>query len=251
MGVLGKLLGGYVGMLIGGPIGAILGAVLGHAVVDRKEGRSTDQPRIKKPEDRQVVFIASIVIMAAKLCKVDGRVTRDEISTFRKVFSIPTTEIRTVAKLFDEAKKDSSGYEVYARQFYQLFGYDRELCREFVAGLVMIACADGTYLDAERHLISEIARILRLSDREFSRIEVMFAHTGSTAEEESPYEVLGVGPDATDSEIKAVHREIIRNNHPDLAMARGVPEELLEIEKRKVAAANAAYDKIKKMRKAA
>ena len=69
------------------------------------------------------------------------------------------------------------------------------------------------------------------------------------SEKRNPYAILGVSSDASDAEVKAAHRKILKDNHPDLMMARGMPEELTEIGNRKLAAANAAYDMIKERRK--
>ena len=251
MGVIGKLIGGTLGFAFGGPIGALVGAAAGHVFADRKPDRESIQPRLGSPEHRQAVFMSSVIVLAAKLCKVDGQVTRDEITTFKRVFSIPDGDTGAVGSLFNLAKEDPAGHEIYARQVHEIFGRDREMCKNLVASLMAIACADGKFHPAERRYISDVAGILGLTDLELRQVEMMFARVRAQGEEEDPYAVLGVAPDASDAAIKAVHRKILKENHPDLAMARGLPEELMKIGDRKLAAANAAYDEIKRRRKAA
>ncbi len=251
MGIFGKVLGGTLGFALGGPIGALVGAAAGHVLADRKSSPSTVQTRLDSPDQRQAAFMFSVVILAAKLCKVDGKVTRDEIATFKRVFTIPESETKAVGALFNSAIRDPAGHEVYAAQVRQLFGHDREMCKNFAAALMAIACADGTYHPAERDYINNVAGILGLSSHELRQVESMFAASPARCTEEDPYAVLGVSSDATDAEIKVAHRKILKENHPDLAMARGLPEELWKIGDRKLAAANAAYDEIKRQRMAA
>ncbi len=252
MGVLGKLWGGVLGFAIGGPIGALVGAAAGHMVADRKSRRTKAAERIDSPEQRQAAFMFSVVILAAKLCKVDGRVTRDEIAAFRKAFAFQESEIEAVGVIFNQAKQDAAGYEIYAHQVFQIFGHDREMCRNVIAALLSIASVDGNYHPAERQFIADVAGILGIQEHDLRRLEFIYGSRRATQQaKDDPYEILGVRPDASDEAIKQAHRKILKENHPDLAMARGLPEEMRKIGERKLAAANDAYDRIKELRAAA
>jgi len=57
-----------------------------------------------------------------------------------------------------------------------------------------------------------------------------------------------VDPSISDEELKKHYRKLVRENHPDRLMARGVPEEFIEIANNKIAAINQAYDEIAKER---
>jgi len=59
---------------------------------------------------------------------------------------------------------------------------------------------------------------------------------------------MGVAFDASDEEVKATYRMLVRENHPDKLIARGVPEEFIRLATDKLAVINAAYDKIEKER---
>ena len=63
-----------------------------------------------------------------------------------------------------------------------------------------------------------------------------------------PYTILGVSYDATDKQVKSAYRKLIKEHHPDLLMAQGVPEELIEVATNKMAIVNNSYDKICKLR---
>lgn len=60
----------------------------------------------------------------------------------------------------------------------------------------------------------------------------------------NPYEVLGLGPEASDGELKSHYRREVQETHPDRLIARGVPEEFVRIANDRLAALNEAWAKI-------
>ncbi|MBL8262318.1 MAG: DnaJ domain-containing protein [Xanthomonadaceae bacterium] len=64
---------------------------------------------------------------------------------------------------------------------------------------------------------------------------------------DTPYRVLGLTEDATDAEIDQAYRRLISQYHPD--KLAGVAEELRQQAERKAGDINAAYDRIKALRK--
>ncbi len=64
----------------------------------------------------------------------------------------------------------------------------------------------------------------------------------------APYIVLGIGPDAGNDEIKDWYRQLVREVHPDRLVAKGMPEEAVDLAGKSLAAINAAYDEIAKER---
>ena len=51
-----------------------------------------------------------------------------------------------------------------------------------------------------------------------------------------------------DEEVKAKYRTLSRENHPDVLMAKGVPQEFIDLANEKMAVINVAYDRIEKER---
>ncbi|MCH7631266.1 MAG: DnaJ domain-containing protein [Proteobacteria bacterium] len=104
--------------------------------------------------------------------------------------------------------------------------------------------ADGVYHSAEDAYLKNVARIFGFSETEFEHIKAQ--HTGDAAED--PYNILGVGTDVSDAELKRIYRTLIKEHHPDRLIAKGMPEEFIAIANEKLAAINTAYDRIAKER---
>jgi DnaJ like chaperone protein len=62
------------------------------------------------------------------------------------------------------------------------------------------------------------------------------------------YQTLGVASTATDAEIKTAYRRLMKENHPDKLVARGLPENMIRLAQEKVQQINVAYDAIKSAR---
>ena len=60
----------------------------------------------------------------------------------------------------------------------------------------------------------------------------------------TPYEVLGVSPNATDDEIKSAYRALVRKYHPD----KYRDSDLADLATEKMKEINAAYEEIQKLR---
>ncbi len=238
MSIWGKIAGAATGLAIGGPLGALLGGLAGHYAIDRENDEAADI------HEREVAFSMGVIALGAKMAKADGVVTKDEVSAFKDVFKVPDSELKNVARLFNLAKKDVAGYDSYARQLAKLFRDDRETLKAVLDGLFHIAKADDVIHPDEEQYLASVARIFGFTDTEFAYIRARHVQP----KERSPYDVLEVDPSISDAELKKHYRKLVRENHPDRLMARGVPEEFIEIANNKIAAINQAYDEIAKAR---
>ncbi len=240
MSIWGKLGGAAAGFLLGGgPIGALLGAFAGHMLVDRNGvpgGGDADAPG--------VVFTIAVIALGAKMAKADGVVTKDEEEAFRRIFRVPPSEEANVRRIFNLARQDTAGYEAYARQIARLFRDNPAILEDVLDGLFEIAKADGVLHPGELAFLERVAEIFGFTEAEFRRIRA--SHFGPDAAD--PYAILGVAHDASDEEVKRTYRLLVRENHPDSLMARGVPEEFVRLANDKLAAINAAYDRIEQER---
>jgi len=242
MSIWGKVIGGVTGFALGGPLGAILGTAFGHAV-DRRRSNNMGFESTNL-QTRQTAFTVAIIVLSAKMAKADGHVTRDEIDTFKKIFEIPESEVSNVGQLFNEARKDASGYEPYARQIGEMFIHEQAICENLLGGLFQIALADGIIHPKEIQFLQNVAFSFNLSDSDFERIASAYTDTNRS----DPYQILGVSHNASNDQIKKSYRELSRENHPDTLIAKGMPQEFIDVANEKMANINAAYDRITKER---
>ena len=242
MSIWGKIIGGTAGFALGGPLGAILGAAAGH-VVDKIKSTARG-PQIGGQDPRQIAFATGVVVLAAKMAKVDGHVSRDEIDTFKRVFHIPPGEEKNVGRLFDMARTSSEGFEVYAHQMATLFHGERAILEGVLEALYQIAMADGELHPAELDYLKKVAHIFGFAEVDFERVHHAFTASSGL----DPYEQLGLSHDASDDELKLAHRKLSRENHPDTLIAKGMPPEFIEQANEKMARINAAWDQIRKER---
>jgi DnaJ like chaperone protein len=235
MSIWGKVLGGVGGFAIGGPLGAIIGAVAGHAVDRLRDSQTQNVDGTKS-----IAFTIGVVVLGAKMAKADGRVTPDEVEAFKKVFQVPPDEVKNVARIFDQARKDSHGFEPYARQIGGMFRDNKSVLEELLYCLTFIARADGKLTGEERGYLKQVSDIFGLDQAAFERVTAV----GYEADQADPYQVLGVTRTISDQELKTTYRTLVRENHPDRLVAEGMPEEFIEIANKKLAAINVAYDTV-------
>lgn len=238
MSIWGKIVGGAAGLLTGGPLGALVGAGIGHAV-DRSleaSGAPANDTALTK-----ITFTIGVVALAAKMARADGEVTGSEIQAFRRLFKVPASEERNVERVFNLARQDSAGFDAYARQIARLFKARAAVLEDLLDALFTIAGADGKLHPHELVFLEQVADIFGFDADAFACIKAR--HMGE--DEASPYAVLGVARDIPSAQLKATYRALVRDNHPDRLMAEGVPEEFMKVATDRLAAINAAYDKIR------
>lgn len=202
--------------------------------------------RLTTPPERSAAFTIAVIALGAKMAKADGHVTRDEVSAFREVFTIPETDERHAATVYNRARQDVAGFEQYAEKIVRLFGYGHPALCDLMEGLFFIAIADGEYHPAEDDFLSRVAAIFGIDARRFKALRTRFVPDV----EPDPYAVLGVSPDAPMDEIRAAWRAEVRASHPDQLIARGVPEEAVSLAEKHLIAVNRAWEEIRENRAA-
>jgi DnaJ like chaperone protein len=227
MSVWGKVSGAAAGLFVGGPIGALVGAVAGHFFLDRDT-------------DPGVTFTIAIIALAGKMARADGVVTEEEFEVFQRVFGVPPEEEANVRRIFNLARQDIAGFEHYAGQIAQLFRGNPAMLEDILDGLFEIAKADGVLHPGEAQFLERVAEIFGFAPGEFRRIRASHFAPELT----DPYVILGLSYAADEDELKQTYRRLVRENHPDSLIARGVPAEFIKLANDKLAAINNAYEKI-------
>ena len=212
--------------------------------------RADDHPR--PAGTKQVGFTIAVIALGAKMAIADGVVSETEIRAFHQIFQAPPAERANVDFFFDLAKRSTTGAETYARQVAKLLDGHKLVLEDLLGALFHIAKADGTFAPGEDAYLRRIAQIFGFSEVEYRRIRAFHlgAETGTDIEDD-PYLILGLPETATEDEVRARWRHLVRENHPDRAMAQGLPAEFISIATAKLARINAAYEKLKPSREEA
>ncbi|MBV8935086.1 MAG: TerB family tellurite resistance protein [Alphaproteobacteria bacterium] len=242
MSFIGRLIASARDLPLGEPLGGLLARAARHIPhwiaygrVDEAEG----DPR------RRIAFTIAVIALGAKMAKADGAVTRDEVAAFGEVFQVPPGEEDHVRLVFDLARKSTAGFESYARQVGRLFATERAVLEDLLGGLFHIALADGRLCSAENDYLHEVARHFGFEAADYARIRAL--HAGPSRDiPEDPYAILGVLPGAAFGTIREAYHRLVRESHPDLVMAQGLPPECVALATARIARINAAYDQIAK-----
>ncbi len=236
MTIWGKIIGSATGFALGGPIGALLGGAAGHAIDKFK----TKEKLPEKLALKQIGFTIGVIVLSAKMAKADGKVTKSEIKAFKEKINVPDNEIKNVARLWDQAKKTTDGFEVYAKQISNLLEKKSSVLEELLNLLVIIAEADGKITNLEKIYLKEVSNIFGFSEQDFERICSSKLHKYI-----DPYQTLGVLKDAPLEEIKNKWKTLAMKHHPDRLIAQGIPKDIIETNTYRLKEINNAWDLIK------
>ncbi len=245
MSVWGKIIGGVTGFVTGGPLGAVLGAAAGH-VAD--SGRLAPDMAAMLG-NKQQLFAVGVVVLSAKLAKCDGAVKREEIDAFKTAFRIPPANMQDVAQLFDQARENAEGFEPFADRMGEAFADDVAMLEDVLGALFGIARADGPLTNGEVAFLQRVQLGFRLDAPAWMRARDGTGPRGPVESGPDPYSVLGLPKDATDEQVRATWRKLMRENHPDALLSRGAAPDVVKRAQGKVSEINAAWDRVKRERK--
>ena len=276
MNLWGKIIGTATGYAVGNGEGALVGAFAGHVVdmytswAERQgptsasgKGQTADgRPQDRRDASARYNFTLAIVSLGAKLAKVDGPVTRAEVSAFKEVFRVPPEELQNVGSMFDRARVSPAGYERYAEELSSMFADHHDTLDEIVGCLFHVAIADGPLRPEETDYIRRVTRIFGFSETYFQRrlnenSGQGRSHQGGNRQRTGtdrndsvadPYAILGISASTPDKEIKIRYRKLVRQHHPDSLVAAGKSKAAVLEATSTLARINAAYDQIAKER---
>ena len=195
------------------------------------------------PPEKSVAFSIAIISLGAKLAKADGAVARSEVAAFRRLFIIPRSEEKNAGRVFDLARQDVAGFDAWARRIAAMFPKGDPILSDIIEGLFIIAVADTDLHEAETIFIDEVARIFGLPPAQVAAIRARHDRRQGCPS----CEVLGVSPDTPLPEVRKRWRDLIRENHPDRAIARGLPPEAIRLAETRTRALNEAWDAFRNM----
>lgn len=206
----------------------------------RTLGAALDAFVALKARRDEAAFSIALIALSAKIARADGFVTDNEVAAFRKFFAFPQSEESKVRMVFDLAKQDVAGFDHYVRQVARIFDDDPIVLEDVIDCLLYIALADGAAHPREMALLESAAEAFKLKPGAWRRLRA--AHLG--LDHDDPYVIMGLDHDADAAALREKYRELMRENHPDALIARGVPPGLVKIAENRTATINAAYERI-------
>ena len=267
----GYFIGGFLGFMSGGPLGALAGAVLGgwfekmlnsvntpetQGTFDGESGFQSRTYGGQRYTQEQIYqgqrnsFMFSLLVLASYIIKADGKVMHSEMDLVRNMLHQNFGDMArqqgddVLRKLFDEQKR--VGAQAFRNTVMQCCGqiasnmdYSQRL--QLLNFLVMISQADGRVHPAEVTAMKECAQWMHMSADEVDSMLGL-----GKDDLESAYKVLGVSPDASDSEVKRAYRRLALEHHPDKVAALG--EDVRRAAEKKFQKINEAKDRIWKAR---
>ena len=206
------------------------------------EGLSSIFNKLRTPPERTVGFTIAVIALSGKMAKADGEVTDLEVRAFKEVFRVPPEDELNAARVFNLARQDVAGFETYARKIKKMFGDQTDILEDLLEGLFHISVADNKYHEQEDAFLKRVAEIFVLGDRCFHTMKARYV-SGTKVD---PYDVLGISPSATPTEIRRAWRDLVKKNHPDQLIARGIPVEAVKLAEVRLVAINQAWNVLNK-----
>ncbi|WP_283176218.1 molecular chaperone DjiA [Gemmobacter sp. 24YEA27] len=198
--------------------------------------------------EKSIGFTIAVIALGAKMAKADGEVSREEVTAFRRIFTVPDGEEAHAARVFNLAREDIAGFDAYARKIARLFNPEaRRLCADdhhvlldVLEALFQIALADGNYHPGEDDFLRHVAGIFGLDDGCFNAVRARLVEGAPR----DPHDVLGIPHGASIDMARSAWKRLVRDTHPDVMTARGVPPEAVHLAERRLIAINAAWEEL-------
>ena len=245
MGNFTKWLGAGLGWSFGGPIGAVLGYLIANAIEgfgkkDLQEFQRQAQGHSDNTHSGD--FEVSLLLLSSFVIKADGKIDPRELDFVRSYFVKMYGKDRAnhAFRLFKGIIKNEA---ISPRQIcLQIQHQMQHAARlQLMHYLFALAKADEIVTSEELDMLHKIAGYLNINPRDFESIKAMFY-----SDSQSAYKILEIEKTATDQEVKAAYRKMVKKHHPD--KLRHLGEEHLKGAQDKFLKIQEAYEQVKKER---
>lgn len=267
------LIGAFLGLFWGGPFGALFGGFIGSWIhrnyIQPSRGHRGGGSRSFNRQRAQSAFFRATFLVMGRISKADGRVSEHEIqmaSAIMREMRLTEEQRRTAIDLFNQGKNPGADITDALSEFRRVAS-SSTLISMFLEIQLQAAYADGGLTHAEKAVFRQICDLLGVNQLSFELLHKRFQaqqsyyqHRGHQQtggswsrsgrdELKQAYEVLGVEPSDTDADVKRAYRKLMSQHHPDKLVAKGLPEEMMEVAKQKTQEIQGAYDHVRTSRK--
>ena len=259
--MIGRLLGGYFGYTLTAPMGhGLLGFCLGFWLGGRFD-RSVAQhgrPRTsffftQQHSETQSIFFHTAFAVMGYVAKSDGIVSEQEIHVaegFMRQLNMSAASRKAAIEAFQEGKSPGFNLDQSLLRLRQVCHGQVILLRLFLDMQTKAASVDG--LSREKvALLNHIYQSLGAGGfyQHNTEQQQAYSATGGSNSLAAAYRTLEVSEKASNSEIKKAYRKLLGKHHPDRLMAKGLPQDMIQLANDKTVAIKKAYEQIKMQRK--
>jgi DnaJ like chaperone protein len=209
-----------------------------------------------KLDEVRRLFVERTFEVMGHVAKADGRVSEAEVDVARRIMHAMRLNGEAVQEAIEHFTRGKrAGYRLEKRLAELADAGGASLARTFVQIQMQAALASGELGAEKREALARVARVLRVSREELAQIEAIVRGFGagegaqaSAQALETAYRVLGVGPNASDEDVKTAYRRLMNRHHPDKLVARGLPQSMIGLAEQKTHEVRTAYERIKTQR---
>ena len=191
---------------------------------------------------RRVAFSVAMIALSAKMAKADGIVTHDEVRAFQQIFEVPVSERHNVARLYDLAKQDVAGFEIYAERMAGLCGSGHQTapCWKTYSTASSTSPRPTVCCTSAGRFLHRVTQIFRIEG------EPLPEHPRAPRPSRRRRSLADPRRRARDTLRRGQALQARRRKPSRQALARGLPEEFIKIATTRIAAINAAYEMIER-----
>ena len=257
----GTLIGGALGYVFAGPLGALVGAALGGnfdrglSMGDRIDAGDGANMGVGEQQRVQLAFFTTTFSVMGHIAKADGHVSKAEIRAAEDIMSqmqLSAEQRKAAIKLFDQGKAADFPFEEVLRQFKQECHRRTSLVQMFIEIQIATALSDGKADPGEKRVLYRIGEILDFSREQIDHLFNIASGAKPSADDTltlaQAYKILGVEKESSDAEIKKAYRRLMSQHHPDKLVAKGLPEEMIQLATEKTQEIRKAYELVKSKR---
>lgn len=254
MQMWGKFFGFVIGFMFGRLFGGLLGFWLGH-LYDRKVAQLKGIGG--NGAQRQALFFNSTFAVMGHIAKASGQVTKTDIkqaSMMMDDMRLSGDARRNAQDAFSQGKASDFDLIGCLNTFKMISMGRRDLMQMFIEIQIQAAFADGELHPNEHRILVIVGKELGFSEVHLNELlkrwQTEFKmHRGSEqVSEQDAYEMLGVTESSSDQQVKRAYRKLMNEHHPDKLVAKGLPEQMMQVAKAKAQDIQAAYDRVKTAR---
>jgi DnaJ like chaperone protein len=202
------------------------------------------------------LFFNTTFAVMGHLAKTTGRVTEDDIamaSQWMHYFRLSPVRRQEAQRAFYQGMQPDYGWHTSVLALRQRYRHQPSLLSFFLDIQIRTALNDDVLQPAEHLLLQKMAHLLGISS---SQLDVLIEqcqsqthNQSSNVTSEQAYQILGLKPGCSMSELKRSYRHLMKQYHPDKMIAQGMPKEMIDVAKEKVQTIQHAYDHLKHQHK--